>query len=72
MEYLGIPLTEVLAIGDTLSDWNFMNLCKYVAVPANGQDALKELAKTKGEGNYFIGPSVDENGIINILDHFLQ
>jgi len=38
----------------------------------NGSDELKELAKQKGEGNYYIGKHVDENGIIEILDYFLK
>jgi len=70
LEYLKISPEETLGIGDTLGDWNFMSLCKYVATVGNESQELKNLAKAKGEGNYFIGSSVDKNGMIDIIDYF--
>lgn len=67
---LGISFDEILGIGDTSGDWNFMELCKYVATLENGDKKIKELVKTKGPGNYFIAPHIDENGILGILNHF--
>jgi hydroxymethylpyrimidine pyrophosphatase-like HAD family hydrolase len=67
---LGISFDEVLGVGDTAGDWNYMKLCKYVATVENGDSEIKRLVKTKGEGNYFIAPSVDNNGIFDILKHF--
>lgn len=69
---LGVTFDEILGIGDTKGDWNFMSLCKYVGTVANANEEMKELVKSKGEGNYYIAPSVDENGIILLLDYFLQ
>jgi len=70
LEYLKISPKETLGIGDTLGDWNFMSLCNYVATVGDESQELKNLAKAKGEGNYFIGSSVDKNGMIDIIDYF--
>lgn len=67
---LRIPFNEVLAIGDTKSDWDFMKLCGYAATLENGDDEIKQLVKTKGSTKYFMSPSVEENGVISILEHF--
>lgn len=67
---LGINFEDVLGIGDTTGDWNFIQLCGYGATLENGSKEIKELIKTKGEGKYFIGKSVDENGILDILNNF--
>lgn len=68
---LGISFAEVLGIGDSTSDWSFIQLCGYGATLANGTDALKDLLKSKGEGKYFVSKgSVDENGIVEILNYF--
>ena len=69
-ESLGLSFDEILGVGDTKGDWNFMNLCKYVAVTGNNSQELKDLAKTKGEGNYFFASSVEENGFLEIMKHF--
>lgn len=47
-----------------------MQLCKYVATLENGDDKIKQLVKTKGEGNYFIAPHINDNGIFDILNYF--
>lgn len=68
---LGISFDEVLGIGDSTSDWNFIKLCGYGATLANGTEELKENLKFKGEGKYFVSKgSVDENGILEIIKYF--
>jgi len=71
-ETLNIPFENILGVGDSTSDWQFIELCKYAGIMANASDDLKELAKQKGEGNYLIGGHVDENGIIGILENFIK
>ncbi len=70
MKRLKIPFEAVLGIGDSESDWNFMQLCGYVATVEEDSAALQQLAKSKGEGRYYFGSSVDDHGIIEILKHF--
>lgn len=70
LKYLEITQEEALGVGDTLGDWNFMSVCKYVGVVGDEDLELKNLAKTKGEGNYYFGSSVDNNGFLEILDYF--
>lgn len=70
LDYLNVSPGDVLGIGDTISDWNFMSLCKYAGVVGDASEELKELAKTKGEGNYFFGLSVDQDGFLQILNHY--
>lgn len=68
---MGISFDDVLGIGDSTSDWKFVQLCGYGATLANGTDELKKLIKEKGEGKYFVSKgSVDENGILEILKYF--
>jgi len=66
-----VPFEKMLAVGDSGSDWQFIELCKYGAAMDNASEELKKLVLSKGEANSFIGPSVDENGVIEILAHFL-
>lgn len=68
---LNISPDETLGIGDSLADWNFMEICKYAATVGGNQE-LKDLAKSKGEGNYFYGSSVDENGFLEIVNYFFK
>lgn len=65
-----VPLENILAVGDSTSDWQFIELCGYGAAMGNASEKLKELVQTKQEGHCFIGGDVDENGIIEILDYF--
>lgn len=69
---LNIPLENTLGVGDTLGDWEFMKLCGYAATMADAEEELKQEVRTKGEGKYLIGPSVDEDGILKIFDYFLK
>lgn len=71
-ENLHISFENILGIGDTSGDWEFMSLCKHVGVMGNANDELKTLAKTKGEGNFFIGSSVNDHGVIDILTHYFH
>lgn len=67
---LGLTFDEVLGVGDSEADWNFMEHCGYVATLANGDNRIKELVREKGEGNYFIAPHINDNGMLDILKHF--
>jgi len=61
---------ELLGIGDSTSDWQFIESCKYAATLENGSDELKKLIQTKDKRFYTIGKSVDENGILDIFNYF--
>lgn len=67
---LNISFDEILGIGDSTSDWSYMELCGYAATLENGTNELKELITQKGAGKYFIGKSVDQNGILDVLNYF--
>ncbi len=67
---LNVSFDEFLGIGDSTSDWSFIQLCGYGATLENGSKEIKELIARKGEGKYTIGKSVDENGILDILQFF--
>ncbi len=68
----GIPLDNFLGIGDSTSDWQFIEPCGYGGAVSNASQELKDLVLSKGESRSFIGPSVDEHGILKILDHFFN
>lgn len=67
-KHIGIPFEQILGVGDGMTDWNFMQLCKYVGVMGNASKELKEIVRLKTDS--FIGPGVDENGILSIFEHF--
>jgi 5-amino-6-(5-phospho-D-ribitylamino)uracil phosphatase len=69
-ENLHIPPADMLAVGDSTSDWLFMEPCGYAAAMGNASPELKQLVSKKGEDHSYIGPSVDHNGIIDIFKHF--
>ena len=69
---MNVPLESILAVGDSTSDWQFIELCGYGAAMGNASEELKKLVLTKPEGHYYIGNTVDENGIVNILEHFIK
>lgn len=69
---MNVPLENILAVGDSTSDWQFIELCGYGGAMGNASAELKRLVYTKGEGHYNIGNSVDENGIIEILNYFVN
>lgn len=71
VDNLGISFDEVLGVGDSTSDWNFIQLCGYGGALANSTSDLKERIKSKGEGKFFVSErSVDENGVLEILSFF--
>lgn len=61
---------EMLGIGDSTSDWQFIEGCGYAGAMGNASEELKKLVLSKGEGHSFIGKSVDENGILSIFNYF--
>jgi HAD superfamily hydrolase (TIGR01484 family) len=67
---LGIPLSDYLAIGDSTSDWSFMQLCGYIATVSNGSDELKQHVRDAGDHGHIADKSVDENGMLSILNFF--
>jgi HAD superfamily hydrolase (TIGR01484 family) len=60
---------DMLGVGDSTSDWQFIQDCGYGATLENGSPELKELLSAKGSQMY-IGTSVDANGILKVLDYF--
>jgi hydroxymethylpyrimidine pyrophosphatase-like HAD family hydrolase len=68
-EHSGIRPGELLGIGDSTSDWQFIEHCGYAATVANGTKELKDLVAGKGERG-FVGGSVDNNGVLAIFDYF--
>lgn len=65
----GIRLADTLGVGDTMHDWQFIEYCGYAGAMGNATDEFKELVRTKGAQS-FVGGSVNENGILDIFDHF--
>ena len=64
-----INTNQLLGIGDSTSDWQFIEKCGYAATLENGSPELKDLIASKNMQSH-VGGSVDENGILDIFDHF--
>lgn len=67
--FSGVPLGEMLGIGDGESDWEFMQLCGFVGTVENADKRVKEKVRKMGTFGY-IGRSVDENGVLDVLKQF--
>lgn len=65
-----VPFENMLAVGDSASDWQFIESCKYASAMGNAQEELKKLVNSKDKDYSFIAPSVDDNGIIEVFKHF--
>lgn len=71
VQKLKISFENVLGVGDTMGDWEFMKHCSYAATVEDAPVDVKEAVKSKEDGKYFIAPSVDKNGFLDILNYFL-
>jgi HAD superfamily hydrolase (TIGR01484 family) len=67
--YYQVTPAEVLAVGDTMMDWGFMEKSGFVATMGNANDKMKKII-TDHKG--FIGGHVDDDGLIDILEHFKE
>lgn len=68
-DHNGVTTDDLLGIGDNTADWQFIEQCGYAGAMGNASEELKKLVATKKEHSV-IGKTVDENGIIDILDYF--
>ena len=68
-KFLKVPLENILGVGDTMHDWQFIEICGYGATLEGSDKKLMELVSKKNERG-FIGGNVNENGILDILKHF--
>lgn len=63
---------DVLGIGDSLSDWNFMQDLKYVACIKNNQICdLEAKIISERSDNYIIAKSVDQDGLADVLNSLI-
>src|SRR3989339_580564 len=53
-----IKAEEILGVGDSLTDWDFIEVCGYAGAMGNAVSDLKKLVLSKGENGY-VGKSVD-------------
>lgn len=71
-ENTNVSFENMLGVGDSKSDWQFISLCKYGAAMKNASQDLKNLVATKGDNDSYIGGHVDQNGILEILNYFIK
>ena len=67
---LNLNIADCLGVGDSTSDWQFMELTGFAATLGNGTTQLKNLVNTKKDHGFVTDNSVDENGILKIFKHF--
>ncbi len=66
----GVPLSDTLAVGDSTSDWTFMELCGYCSTLSNGTTELKELVNSRAERGFTSEKGIDNDGLLDIFKHF--
>lgn len=70
MKYYKVSKGEILGVGDTILDWDFLAECDYVSIPEDADSKLKKLVKLKKRGRFFISPTVNNEGIIKVFENF--
>src|SRR3989339_1199057 len=60
-----INTKNILGVGDSLTDWDFIGVCGYAGAMGNATEDLKKLVLSKGKNGY-IGTSVNKNGVLDI------
>jgi hydroxymethylpyrimidine pyrophosphatase-like HAD family hydrolase len=63
-----VQLDDLLGVGDSDTDWEFIKICGYKGVMGNGSPDLK--ANVGNAENGYLGKSVNENGVLDIFSHF--
>jgi len=66
-EYTGIPLEQILGIGDSKGDFPMLELVGFVGCPQNASELCKALVKEKGG---YISPLDYAQGVSDIISHF--
>ncbi len=69
MDIYKIKTEEILGVGDSLTDWDFIGICGFAGAMGNAVEDLKKLVLSKNKNGY-VGKSVDENGIMDIFKYF--
>lgn len=64
-----IKREEILGVGDSLTDWDFIGVCGFAGAMGNATHDLKKLVLGKGKNGY-VGKSVNQNGILDIFKYF--
>lgn len=70
LKKLKINLENVMGVGDSASDWQFIQSCGFAVAMGNAHEELKSLVSSRGSERSFIAPSVEVNGIIDTFKHF--
>ena len=71
LRHIGIEEKNVLGAGDGGTDWEFMKFCGYCATLENALPQVKQnVAAINDSRRAFIGPHVDQNGILEVFKHF--
>lgn len=65
LRYFGIKPEELIAFGDGMNDAEMLELAGFSYAMANGDPKLKKIAK-------FEAPSNDQNGVLQVLDNYLD
>jgi len=68
--YITIPFSNILGIGDSATDWEFMKLCGFAGAMGNADSELKQQVLQRNDATGYIGKDIDENGILDIFSHF--
>lgn len=65
-----LDLSEVLGVGDTLMDWEFIEECGYAGAMGNSTQEFLDKIATKDSDHWFKGDHVDNDGVLTIIKHF--
>jgi HAD superfamily hydrolase (TIGR01484 family) len=65
-KYVHVSQEEILGVGDTMHDWDFLEVCGYKAVMGNASQELKKKINVN-DPQHVIGGHVDDDGILDMI-----
>ncbi len=69
-QFHGIATNDILAIGDSTSDSEFIEVCGVGVAMGNATDQLKRLVLAMGDNGY-VAPHIDDDGLVAAINQFI-
>ena len=63
-DYLGIDPSQVIGIGDSFNDYDFLGICGLKVAMGNATDEIKAIAD-------YIAPRYDQDGVADVIEKFI-
>lgn len=63
-DYLGIKSSQVIGIGDSFNDYDFLSICGLKVAMGNASEEIKAIAD-------YVAPPYDQDGVADVIEKFI-